>query len=41
MTTQELYNAIICKPDLMIDDGGDFIALLHGDDMINKKAVIE
>jgi adenosylhomocysteinase len=30
--TARLRRALSCKPDLMIDDGGDFIALLHGDD---------
>ena len=30
--TARLRKALSCKPDLMIDDGGDFIALLHGDD---------
>ena len=27
-----LRKTLSCKPDLMIDDGGDFIALLHADD---------
>ena len=30
--TARLRKALSCKPDLMIDDGGDFIALLHGED---------
>ena len=30
--TARLRRALSCKPDLMIDDGGDFIALLHGED---------
>ena len=30
--TSRLRRALSCKPDLMIDDGGDFIALLHGED---------
>ena len=30
--TARLRKALSCKPDLMIDDGGDFIALLHGND---------
>ena len=27
-----LRKTLSCKPDLIIDDGGDFIALLHADD---------
>jgi adenosylhomocysteinase len=27
---QDLISALLCKPDLMIDDGGDFTNLLHG-----------
>ena len=30
--TARLKKTLSCKPDLMIDDGGDFIALLHGED---------
>lgn len=30
--TSRLRKALSCKPDLMIDDGGDFIALLHSTD---------
>ena len=30
--TARLRKALSCKPDLIIDDGGDFIALLHGED---------
>ena len=28
---QDLISTLSCCPDLIIDDGGDFIALLHGD----------
>lgn len=31
--TARLRKALSCKPDLIIDDGGDFISLLHGDDI--------
>ncbi len=30
--TARLRKALACKPDLIIDDGGDFISLLHGTD---------
>lgn len=30
--TSRLEKALSCKPDLIIDDGGDFISLLHGKD---------
>ncbi|MBE6653949.1 MAG: adenosylhomocysteinase [Ruminococcaceae bacterium] len=30
--TARLKKTLSCKPDLMIDDGGDFIALLHAED---------
>ncbi len=30
--TARLRAALSCKPDLIIDDGGDFISLLHGED---------
>ncbi|MBQ9745856.1 MAG: adenosylhomocysteinase, partial [Clostridia bacterium] len=30
--TARLRKTLSCKPDLIIDDGGDFISLLHGDD---------
>ena len=30
--TSRLKKTLSCKPDLMIDDGGDFIALLHAED---------
>ena len=30
--TARLRKALSCKPDLIIDDGGDFISLLHGED---------
>ena len=30
--TARLRKALSCKPDLIIDDGGDFISLLHGSD---------
>ena len=29
--TEHLKMALSCHPDVMIDDGGDFIELLHGD----------
>lgn len=28
--TEDLVNTLACHPDLLIDDGGDLIALLHG-----------
>lgn len=29
--TEDLVNTLACHPDLLIDDGGDLIALLHGE----------
>ncbi len=29
--TEHLRAALSCKPDIMIDDGGDFVSLLHGE----------
>ena len=29
--TEDLVNTLACHPDLIIDDGGDLIALLHGE----------
>jgi len=32
---EHLIGTLSCRPDLMIDDGGDFTHLLHGDNSVN------